>query len=169
MQAIIKPPIGGKMGIYQIIDEISDIQKNIGRISQQIGYEVQHKLSDTEQDDYLVEMIEKYFDNKRLRYIIVSQDLFSDPYWDILMELFYARLKGKNVSVSAVATAGNMAQTTGLRYIDSLVAMEYIYREKDNWDGRKVFIRMAEKPFLLMKEYFIRILKMSGEHRFVTP
>jgi DNA-binding MarR family transcriptional regulator len=157
------------MGIYQIIDEISDIQKNIGRISQQIGYEVRHKLSDTEQDEYLVEMIEKYFENKRLRYIIISQDLFSDPYWDILMELFYARLRGKNVTVSAVATAGNMAQTTGLRYLDSLLAMEYIYRERDDCDGRKVFIKISEKPFLLMKEYFIRILKMSSDHRYVTP
>jgi DNA-binding MarR family transcriptional regulator len=157
------------MGIYQIIDQMTDIQKNIGQIASQIGYEVQHKLSDDELDDYLIEMLGKYFDNKRLRYIIVSQDLFSDPYWDILVELFHARLRCKDITVSAIATAGNMPQTTGLRYIDSLLAMEYIYREKDDWDGRKVFIRISDKAFLLMKEYYVRILKMSDDHRLVTP
>jgi DNA-binding MarR family transcriptional regulator len=157
------------MGIYQIVDQISDIQKNIDRISGQIGLEIQHKLSDDELDDYLISMLGKYFENKRLRYIIVSQDLFSDPYWDILVELFNARLRGKNLTVSAVATAGNMPPTTGLRYLDSLSSMEYIYRERDEWDGRKVFIRISDKAFLLMKEYFVRILKMSDEHRLVTP
>jgi DNA-binding MarR family transcriptional regulator len=157
------------MGVYQIVEQISDIQKNIGRISEQIGYEIQHKLTDDELDNYLVEMLGKYFENKRLRYIIVSQDLFSDPYWDILIELFHARLRGKNITVSAAATAGNMPQTTGLRYLDSLLSMEYVYRERDDWDGRKVFIRISDKAFLLMKEYFIRILKMSDDHRLMTP
>lgn len=157
------------MGIYQIIDQMTDIQKNIGKIASQIGYEVQHKLSDDELDEYLIEMLDKYFDNKRLRYIIVSQDLFSDPYWDILVELFHARLRRKDITVSAIATAGNMPQTTGLRYIDSLLAIEYIYREKDAWDGRKVFIRISDKAFLLMKEYYVRILKISDDHRLVTP
>jgi DNA-binding MarR family transcriptional regulator len=157
------------MGIYQIVDQISDIQKNIDRISGQIGLEIQHKLSDDELNDHLISMLGKYFENKRLRYIIVSQDLFSDPYWDILVELFNARLRGKNLTVSAVATAGNMPPTTGLRYLDSLLSMEYIYRERDEWDGRKVFIRLSDKAFLLLKEYFVRILKMSNEHRLVAP
>jgi DNA-binding MarR family transcriptional regulator len=161
--------MGGMMGIYQIIDQVNDIQKTIGRISSQIGYEIQHKLTDDEFDRYLLEMLDKYFENKRLRYIIVSQDLFSDPYWDILVELFHARLRCKNITVSAIATAGNMPQTTGLRYIESLLAMEYIYREKDDWDGRKVFVRISDKAFLLMKEYYVRILKMSDNHRLVTP
>ncbi|MBA4308473.1 MAG: hypothetical protein C0429_17225 [Sphingopyxis sp.] len=97
---------------------------------------------------------------------MISQDLFSDPCWDILMDVFSARLNDKNISVSAVATAGNMPHTTGLRYIDTLEKIGYIYRERDDWDGRRIFVKMTDDTFRMMKEYFLRVLQKSQEYRY---
>ena len=154
------------MGINQIIDELSAIKTNIAEISEKVENEIKGDIFDNESDFYLNAFVIRYMENRNLRNKMISQELFSDPCWDILMDVFSARLNEKNISVSAVATAGNMSHTTGLRYIDTLEKIGYIYRERDDWDGRRIFVKISDETFTMMKEYFFRVLQRSNDYRF---
>lgn len=154
------------MGINQIIDELSALKSNIAEISEKVENQLRADILDNDDNKLLRVFVSRYMENRNLRNKMISQDLFSDPCWDILMDVFSARLNDKNISVSAVATAGNMPHTTGLRYIDTLEKIGYIYRERDDWDGRRIFVKMTDDTFRMMKEYFLRVLQKSQEYRY---
>ncbi|WP_430444445.1 hypothetical protein [Sphingorhabdus contaminans] len=154
------------MGINQIIDELSALKSNIAEISEKVENQLRADILDNDDNKMLTVFVSRYMENRNLRNKMISQDLFSDPCWDILMDVFSARLNDKNISVSAVATAGNMPHTTGLRYIDTLEKIGYIYRERDDWDGRRIFVKMSDDTFRMMKEYFLRVLQKSQEYRY---
>src|SRR5437899_12878981 len=46
--------------------------------------------------------------------------LFSDPAWDILLDLFAAEQEGRRVTVSVVGLGSGIPQTTALRWINAL-------------------------------------------------
>ena len=154
------------MGINQIIDELSALKSNIAEISEKVENQLRADILDNDDNKLLTVFVSRYMENRNLRSKMISQDLFSVPCWDILMDVFSARLNDKNISVSAVATAGNMPHTTGLRYIDTLEKIGYIYRERDDWDGRRIFVKMSDDTFRMMKEYFLRVLQKSQEYRY---
>jgi predicted transcriptional regulator len=154
------------MGINQIIVELSALKSNIAEISEKVENQLRADILDNDDNKLLTVFVSRYMENRNLRNKMISQDLFSDPCWDILMDVFSARLNDKNISVSAVATAGNMPHTTGLRYIDTLEKIGYIYRERDDWDGRRIFVKMSDDTFRMMKEYFLRVLQKSQEYRY---
>lgn len=73
------------------------------------------------------------------------KDLFSDPAWDMVLDLTLANLAGKQISVSSLCVASGVPATTALRRIDDLVDRGLAKRLKDPLDGRRVFIAMTEE------------------------
>src|SRR5690554_5333957 len=59
------------------------------------------------------------------------EGLFSDPAWDMLLDLTYARLTGKRVSVSSLCIASRVPATTALRRISDLVFEGLVTRIRD--------------------------------------
>ena len=79
--------------------------------------------------------------------------LFSDPAWDMLLDLAEARLSGKRVSVSSLCIAANVPATTALRRIGDLVAENLATRIRDPEDGRRVFVDLTDDAFGQMMAY----------------
>ena len=79
--------------------------------------------------------------------------LFSDPAWDMLLDLAEARLAGKRVSVSSLCIAANVPATTALRRIGDLVAENLATRIRDPEDGRRVFVDLTDEAFGQMMAY----------------
>lgn len=79
--------------------------------------------------------------------------LFCDPAWDMLLDLTYARLAGKRVSVSSLCIASRVPATTALRRIGDLVAEGLATRVRDENDGRRVFVDLTEDGFSRMLAY----------------
>lgn len=72
-------------------------------------------------------------------------DLFSDPCWDMLLDLMEARLSEKRISVSSLCIASGVPQTTALRRIEDLIAAGLVSREDDPTDRRRVFVCLTEE------------------------
>lgn len=90
--------------------------------------------------------------------------LFSDPAWDMLLDLTYARLAGKRVSVSSLCIASRVPATTALRRIGDLVSEGLATRVRDEADGRRVFVQLTEDGFSRMLTYIDSVRGMlSGE------
>ena len=82
--------------------------------------------------------------------------LFADPAWDILLELYLARLEQRRVSISSLCIASAVPATTALRHIRTLVEKNLILREPNPFDGRVAYAELTETAFLQMREYYLR-------------
>ena len=85
---------------------------------------------------------------------LFDPELFADPAWDILLDLFASSLEQRRVSVSGLCAASGVPATTALRWMATLEAHELILRLKDPLDARRVFVMLSGKGSSIMREYF---------------
>lgn len=92
---------------------------------------------------------------RRRRAVIFDNDeLFGEPAWDILLDLYVANAEQKSVSVSSACIGSAAPPTTGLRWLGVLSEQGLILREHDPEDQRRVLVRLTEKGLSAMDEYF---------------
>ena len=88
----------------------------------------------------------------RARYF--DAELFADPAWDILLELYAAELGQQRQSVSSICIGADVPQTTALRWIALLEKKGLIRREADRFDGRRVFLMLTNTSREAMARFF---------------
>ena len=87
---------------------------------------------------------DRVYDIRRHREkVFKNDDLFADPGWDILLDLFSAHLKGKKISVTSACLAASVPSTTALRWMTVLEEAGLIEREKDSVDARRTFVKLT--------------------------
>lgn len=86
--------------------------------------------------------------------IFGNPDLFGEPAWDILLDLFIAHGQGKPVSVSSACIGSAAPATTGLRWLGVLADEGLILREPDPEDHRRVMVRLTPSGLGAMERYF---------------
>ena len=82
-----------------------------------------------------------------------ENDLFADPAWDILLELYAARCEQKRVSISSLCIAAAVPSTTALRWIDKLRNDNMVARIPDPLDGRRTWVEISDTAFAAMTAY----------------
>ena len=90
---------------------------------------------------------------RRMRDQFFEPSLFADPAWDMLLDLFAARLEHGRVSVSSLCIAAAVPPTTALRWISTLSEAGLIEREADPLDKRRAFIGLSEEASKGMRGY----------------
>jgi DNA-binding MarR family transcriptional regulator len=83
-----------------------------------------------------------------------SAKLFSDPAWDILLELYGAALSQRRLTVSRLSERSGTPMTTALRWISVLEQEGLIRRETNPLDGRLVYIVLTGAGVVSMDDYF---------------
>ncbi|WP_326914166.1 winged helix DNA-binding protein [Sphingopyxis chilensis] len=91
---------------------------------------------------------------RRMREQYFPADLFADPAWDMLLDLYAARLERQPVSVSSLCIAAAVPATTALRWIKTMTDAGLFVREADPHDGRRIFIALAEGAYDALARYF---------------
>jgi DNA-binding MarR family transcriptional regulator len=81
---------------------------------------------------------------RRQRNRLFADGLFSDPAWDLLLELYAAQLCGYRLAVSGLCLAVAAPATTALRWIGCLEERGLARRRPDPHDGRRVFISLSD-------------------------
>lgn len=139
--------------LFQVVSEAKDFSEasdaddqpdDDGRINER-----------SEGDDARVLNFIKYqYKIRRFREKIFDQAIFSEPSWDILLELFRAHLEGESLSTKSVCFAACVPPTTALRYIDLLEIHDLIKRIRGKSDHRITYIILSDKGKSLMKRYY---------------
>jgi DNA-binding MarR family transcriptional regulator len=75
---------------------------------------------------------------------IFGADVFGEPCWDMLLELYDADLRGRRESVSSLCIASGVPSTTALRWIKVLEREGCVRRIADPHDGRRYFMELTE-------------------------
>lgn len=81
-------------------------------------------------------------------------ELFADPAWDILLELFAAALGQQRICVSSLCVGAAVPTTTALRWIKCLEGKGFIERKADPIDGRRFFLSLSGAGFTAMCDFF---------------
>jgi hypothetical protein len=161
--------------LHRISDELADFAKTLARIAEQdedtarTGFNekpvsfrpapaaimqplAQFAAAPTAQiaPSYIREVIKL----RRLRDRHFGAELFADPAWDILLDLFAARIEGVAVSVSSLCIAAAVPATTALRWISAMTTNGILLRRHDPDDARRVFIELSDETVSQMNAYF---------------
>ena len=148
--------------IKQLNDEVARIAETLARLSARTsddaGPEVRDAAPKWSAEPAQVEVdaaeIRRTIRARRMRAEIFGiHGLFEDPAWDILLDLFAARLEHRQVSVSSLCIAAAVAPTTGLRWIGRLIEAGLLERRPDQFDRRRAFIVLADKAAAAMLRY----------------
>lgn len=89
---------------------------------------------------------------RRTRYF--PADLFADPAWDMLLDLYAAHYEKAQVSSSSLCIAAAVPATTALRWIASMTEAGWLEREADPKDKRRILIRISEVARVQLDRYF---------------
>lgn len=81
---------------------------------------------------------------RRQRERIFPAELFADPAWDILLDLFANTVRGNAVSISDACIASAVPSTTALRWIGRLHELGLLERLQDPRDTRRVLLRLTD-------------------------
>ena len=85
--------------------------------------------------------------------IFGNPDLFGEPAWDILLDLYIAHGEGKAVSVSSACIGSAAPPTTGLRWLGVLADEGLLVREPDPQDNRRVMVRLTQAGIAGMERF----------------
>jgi hypothetical protein len=91
--------------------------------------------------------------SRRLRSDFFDADLFFDPAWDILLDLYATELAQHRITVSAVCIGSAVPATTALRWIKLLETRGLLVRHSDPLDGRRVYLSLTAAASKKMSEY----------------
>ena len=84
---------------------------------------------------------------------LFGADLFSDPAWDILLNLYVSEEAGRVANATSVAIGCNASATVVLRYLEALEEAGHVSR--DGTDKRLDRIRLTSEARLKMAAYLL--------------
>lgn len=163
--------MGPEVGKAQATVRLQQLSQEVGRIANVLAALSEHEAaaaavaavggaeSDTEPLDS--NFIRSIIRARRLRDSFFRSDLFSDPAWDMLLDLMAARVERQRVAVSSLCIAAAVPPTTALRWINGLCEQGLFVRIADPEDGRRVFIELSEDAAARMEAY-LRSVQRGG-------
>jgi DNA-binding MarR family transcriptional regulator len=163
--------------LHKISDELADFARTLARIAEQEAAEVSPVVRDAPvsfrpasaaifapmvpepalKPNTEAIAVRNLIKLRRLRDRYFDASLFADPAWDILLDLYAARLEGRSVSVSSLCIAAAVPPTTALRWITSMTEHGALVRRQDPDDARRVFIELSDNSADAMRNYLAEV------------
>lgn len=142
--------------LRQLSEEVGRIAETLARLSAgpSSSRPILEPASRTEAPDVPAQAIRSVIRARRLRARFFPEELFADPAWDMLLDLFQAETAQLRVPVSSLCIAAAVPATTALRWLKSMVQQGLFVRRADPHDGRRVFVELAPEASRAMRLYF---------------
>ena len=97
---------------------------------------------------------------RRLRDDFLSEGLFGEPAWDILLDLFACEAEGRTVRVNSACIGAAVPASTALRYLSELERRGLIERSRDEVDRRGQYVQLTKEAHQHMVRLLERMLTM---------
>lgn len=91
---------------------------------------------------------------RRMRSQHFPTQLFSDPCWEMLLDLYDGHLVAAEVTVTSLGAASGVPLTTALRRMDQLKAHGLIERTEDIGDKRRTIVRLTQAGLEAVEGFF---------------
>lgn len=86
--------------------------------------------------------------------LIGSPELFGDPAWEMLVDLFIHECKGKDLCISSLCVTPSIPMSSALRLVQKLCDAGILRRVSDPFDRRRSIIRLEPEVFHRLRAYF---------------
>jgi DNA-binding MarR family transcriptional regulator len=149
--------------LLRLSDEVSRIAGTLARLSTAQSAETRtgDQAAREEAPEISIDTVRSLIRARRLRSRFFPDDIFADPAWDILLELFAADILQRRVSISDAAIASAVPPTTALRWLNRLVEAGMLVRHSDPRDARRVFVELTPETSLALRRYFGNIQSIT--------
>lgn len=137
------------------MDNLANLSNEVSRLIAQMD---QARSPATEApvdiDDAMIKRIlQNTMINRQKRAEFLPGELFSDPVWDILLDLAVAYIDGRPIPVSSACIASGAPISTALRRIRELTDAGMIVRWQDPDDARRDMVSLTEESMERMRRY----------------
>jgi DNA-binding MarR family transcriptional regulator len=112
-----------------------------------------------QQQKLLLKQVRQAITARTRRFDYLRADLFADPAWDILLQLYCAELTQQQTTVSTLVERTNVPSTTALRWITMLECDQLIDRKIDLAETRRVVLALTSRGLEAMDGYFLEEAK----------
>lgn len=136
----------------KVVESVANIQESLQALMNKLG--VQEKETTTSDEDVSAaiknpnavhpSVLKSIIKARRNRQKYFEGDLFSDPSWDILLELTAAHIENRQESVTSVAIAASVPASTAIRKIRELSDRGLLKRWTDPTDARRIFVALTD-------------------------
>ena len=150
--------------LRQLSDEVSRIASALARLSSgpSAPRPIVLKAVSAEAPPVSAELVRSIIRARRLRARFFQEDLFADPAWDMLLDLFQAEIAQLRVPVSSLCIAAAVPATTALRWLKTMVEQGLFVRRADPHDGRRVFVELAPEASEALRSYFAEVGQLAA-------
>ncbi|AQA00223.1 hypothetical protein BWQ93_18480 [Sphingopyxis sp. QXT-31] len=105
----------------------------------------------------------RMYKERRLRDHFLPSDLFTEPAWDMLLDLYRAHYRKIEVGISSLCLAACVPITTAHRWIETMEEAGLFKRRCDQRDRRRIFVELTESARLAMDRYFDRLAVIRSQ------
>ena len=88
------------------------------------------------------------------RQLLGSEELFGEPAWDMLLDLFVHECDGKQLSMSSLCVAAAIPESSAMRLAQRLCDAGLLVRLPDPADGRRSFMKITPDMAHRLRAYF---------------
>ena len=101
--------------------------------------------------------VRRILSNRARRMEHFRANLFGEPAWDMLLELYASAIEQRRISITSLCIASGVPATTALRWISVLERERLVERRNDPLDGRRAYMSLSTKGLDAMFAYFRRM------------
>ena len=145
--------------LLELSDQVSRIATTLARLSTDPDCPSPETQTDEATADWenLGRAVTAVIQARRLRAHFFDEELFADPAWDMMLDLFRAELCQRRIASSSLCVAAAVPATTALRWIKAMTEKGLFVRHDDPFDGRRVYIELAPDVSEALRRYFAKI------------
>ncbi len=148
--------------LQQLSEEAARIASVLASLSMEESGEAERDEGGEEGDGVDPVYVRSIIRARRMRDQYFRAELFADPAFDMLLDLYAARLEGSRVAVSSLCIAAAVPATTALRWIKALTDKGLFVRQADPQDGRRVYIALSDEAGRAMGRYLAAVQRSGG-------
>lgn len=115
---------------------------------------------DATDDRYLASAAKSLYAARRLRDRHLHGELFGEPAWDMLLDLFIRGVDGKRTSVTSLAVASGVPPTTALRWIGTLQDAGLVVREEAEHDRRVAYLALSAAGYQSIRRFLVDAVRL---------
>jgi len=102
--------------------------------------------------EWMLTTASQIYRTRRRRQRFIAAELLGEPAWDLLLDLFIARLKQERISVTSACQAADVPPTTALRWLGVLSDARLVERLNSETDQRVTWVRITDYGATLMAD-----------------
>jgi len=91
---------------------------------------------------------------RRIRGRVMPADLFADPCWDIMLDLYNAYLRGASTTTTLLAEEAHIPLTTAIRRLEILAEHDLVVRRQDGSDRRRTLVELSDVGIDALDKFF---------------